>query len=478
MRKFMFKLRNDKLKTMSKMNEKWKANKKATYYSEHVLSKYKQSKCPAGCNSEETTDHVLKCQLSRIERYKAIAEIQCMVKAATKVDPEMEKRKRSAQEKEGGSEEEFEMKSTEAIIDYWFEDYQEWQGKWAWMGYVKHDLATRFEAIKWNDGHNTISIIKKIQIIIMETVQEGWNDRCRLLHKAKIMSDEERKQRRENRKELLNNIITENNQNKNTQKEGSKSRKAFTSSLKDSPISEIIGEQVETSTQENITPAAAQRKDQQRKRQCTRYELQSIYADDTTPASPPDQPLDAPNDDGLLQPQWQLTQPGAKRSAPIDSEQHGDKRKAKQVTNAMGRLSESRASDSPLGTTSEDGGAAATRHLVTHVTAGPGATQQHTERQQQFAGVTSEAQRSTTPPEGQVPHVEGIEAPPRRDTSHRHRNTQSPHLETAAERTVKGRKRSSETHSQANINSDAPTRPSTRRRHSHTHTSEDSGRTG
>ncbi len=40
---------------------------------------------------------------------------------------------------------------------------------------------------------------------------------------------------------------------------------------------------------------------------------------------------------------------------------------------AMGSFSESRASDSPLGTTSEDGGAAATRHLITHVTAGPGA---------------------------------------------------------------------------------------------------------
>ncbi len=67
-RKYMFKLRNDKLKTMSKMNEKWKTHKKATYYSEHVLSKYKQNTCLAGCGSEETTEHVLKCKLSNIER--------------------------------------------------------------------------------------------------------------------------------------------------------------------------------------------------------------------------------------------------------------------------------------------------------------------------------------------------------------------------------------------------------------------------
>ncbi len=44
----------------------------------------------------------------------------------------------------------------------------------------------------WNEGHNTISIIKKIQTIIMETVQEAGMT-YRLLHKAKIMSDEKKK---------------------------------------------------------------------------------------------------------------------------------------------------------------------------------------------------------------------------------------------------------------------------------------------
>ncbi len=128
-------------------------------HAEHVLSKYKQNTCPAGCGSEETTEHVLKCKLSNIERYKAVAEIQNLVKAATKCDPEIEQRKRSAEP----DNEEFEMKSTEKIIDHWFEDYLDWQGKWAsgWDTASKNDLANRLEAITWNEGHNTISIIKK-----------------------------------------------------------------------------------------------------------------------------------------------------------------------------------------------------------------------------------------------------------------------------------------------------------------------------
>ncbi len=92
---------------------------------------------------------------------------------------------------------------------------------------VKNDLANRLEAITWNEGNNTISIIKKIQIIIMETVQESWNDRCRL--KAKIMSDEERKLRYQKRNELLQKITIKNTQNKNSQKEANTSRKMFSS---------------------------------------------------------------------------------------------------------------------------------------------------------------------------------------------------------------------------------------------------------
>ncbi len=63
----------------------------------------------------------------------------------------------------------------------------------------------------------------------METVQEGWNDRCRLLHKSKIMSDEERKLKYQKRNELLQKITIKNTQNKNSQKEANTSRKMFTS---------------------------------------------------------------------------------------------------------------------------------------------------------------------------------------------------------------------------------------------------------
>ncbi len=59
------------------------------------------------------------------------------------------------------------------------EDKHGWQRKWGWFGYIRKDIIKLMEKIIWKEDQNTFTIIKKIQIIIIETMQECWLRRCK-----------------------------------------------------------------------------------------------------------------------------------------------------------------------------------------------------------------------------------------------------------------------------------------------------------
>ncbi len=83
-RHFMFKLRNDKLKTMEKMHERQKANKNDSHYAKHVLAKYTSDICPLCTTAKESGQHITECSKTADIRDNTTQKIYKLIQSKIK----------------------------------------------------------------------------------------------------------------------------------------------------------------------------------------------------------------------------------------------------------------------------------------------------------------------------------------------------------------------------------------------------------
>lgn len=295
-RNFMWKLRNYRIKTMSKMHERWKGNKKKSFYSEHVLSKYEKNSCPRCNDTEEDVDHFLDCIVAETEREKIQKEILQLLKAESLSDPT------NAEEN---------SPTIQELIEEWFIDDEEdgWKRKWAYMGYVKKSVIRRLEKIEWQKESSSLVIIKKIQVIIIDIIRETWIDRCRILHKSETLEDEKRKQMKQRRENLTKEI--KEVPVVNTAKEQENRRSLV---IEPSPAGPAQAKAVEENAREKSRASSSK---QRTPRTRARPAFRAVY-DDDEPTERPDSPDDDENQ--LLQPLWQEKRPrrDAASATPTD----------------------------------------------------------------------------------------------------------------------------------------------------------------
>ncbi len=185
-RHFMFKLRNNKLKTMEKMNQRYISNKRDSHYAKQVLAKYTTEMCPLCEIAKETDEHITKCFKTTNIRDDALKKIYKLIQNNTK-----EIREDDTENSQMITEPVKKNYLIEKKIRKWLlaEDKNGWKKKWGWLGYMKKDLVKFMGKITWNDDQNTFTIIKKIQIIIIEALQECWLRRCKKLHSQELSGD-------------------------------------------------------------------------------------------------------------------------------------------------------------------------------------------------------------------------------------------------------------------------------------------------
>lgn len=179
-RNFQFKLRNGRLKTMSKMHERYKSSKPGTKYYQTVLKKYDTDICP-GCKMEkEDTEHITHCDAFNAIR-KAAGEL--LIKSVLDLleSPEPTTKQKLIE-----------------VLRGWLDGRaaDEWKAKWTWRGYVSKNLWKTLEEQNWKDEQSPYSIVKKMQIIITEAIAECWFRRCKALH-SKQADEQQMKKRSE-----------------------------------------------------------------------------------------------------------------------------------------------------------------------------------------------------------------------------------------------------------------------------------------
>jgi hypothetical protein len=180
----------------------------------------------------------------------------------------------------------------------------DWKTKWTWRGYISKTLWKVLEEQAWKDEQNPLSIAKKIQIIVTETIAECWFRRCKALH-TKEVDEQQMKKRCEGIAQKVQEI-------KSTQKKNEQLPQIPKDTVRTPLISKPQFTQPRHQNTEgtDITNQDATRQPRKRRERSPRRTMSNIYAAEAAASAEVATATSAAADDAeelsLLTPLWIL----------------------------------------------------------------------------------------------------------------------------------------------------------------------------